>query len=163
MARLPGGSRYVKRLTAPAAVCHVSGRRMKSSDAGYRGWPQWQSESFHAARGSGRRRSSSPHHRANLVPLKAGEAFEYAFGGGGGWGDPLERDPQRVCEDVLDEYVTPEGARRDYGVVLRGSLEALDLTVDFAATQRLRETQRASSVPARPRSGRAASRGRAEP
>ena len=62
-----------------------------------------------------------------MVPLKAGEAFEYAFGGGGGWGDPLERDPQQVCEDVLDEYVTPEGARRDYGVVLRGSLEALDL------------------------------------
>ena len=101
-------------------------------------------------------------HTANLVPLKAGEAFEYAFGGGGGWGDPLERDPQRVCEDVLDEYVTPEGARRDYGVVLRGSLEALDLTVDLAATQRLRETQRASSDAARPRSGRAASRRRAK-
>jgi N-methylhydantoinase B len=83
-------------------------------------------------------------HTANLVPLAAGEAFEYAFGGGGGWGDPLERDPLKVCEDVLDEYVTPEGARRDYGVVLRGSLEALDLAVDFEATRRLREALRAS-------------------
>ena len=83
-------------------------------------------------------------HTANLVPLKEGEAFEYAFGGGGGWGDPLERDPQKVCEDVLDEYVTPDGARRDYGVVLRGSLEALDLAVDFEATRRLREARRAS-------------------
>ena len=81
-------------------------------------------------------------HTANMVTLKAGEAFEYAFGGGGGWGDPLEREPQQVCEDVLDEYVTPEGARRDYGVVLRGSLEALDLTVDLESTQRLRASLR---------------------
>jgi hypothetical protein len=49
-----------------------------------------------------------------------------------------------VCEDVLDEYVTPEGARRDYGVVLRGSLEALDLEVDVEATERLRRERRAA-------------------
>ena len=97
-----------------------------------------------------------------MVPLKAGEAFEYAFGGGGGWGDPLERDPQQVCEDVLDEYVTADGARRDYGVVLRGSLEALDLTVDLEATQLLREKLRETSDTARPQSGRAASRRRAK-
>lgn len=39
-------------------------------------------------------------------------------GGGGGWGDPLDRDPQAVLDDVLDEYVSVEGARHDYGVII---------------------------------------------
>jgi len=43
---------------------------------------------------------------------------------------------------VLDEYVSVEGARRDYGVVLTGSLEDLTLAVDVAATERLRAERR---------------------
>ena len=82
-------------------------------------------------------------HTAKLVPLAAGEAYEYAFGGGGGWGDPFEREPEKVLEDVLDEYVSVEGARRDYGVALRGSLDALDLAVDWEATRRLRASRAA--------------------
>ena len=54
----------------------------------------------------------------------------YDYGGGGGWGDPLDRDPQAVLDDVLDEYVSVEGASRDYGVVLTGSLDDLTLAVD---------------------------------
>ena len=54
----------------------------------------------------------------------------YDYGGGGGWGDPLDRDPQAVLDDVLDEYVSVEGASRDYGVVLTGSLEDLTLAID---------------------------------
>ncbi len=79
---------------------------------------------------------------ANGVPHPAGEAFRYVYGGGGGWGDPLARDPAKVREDVLDELVSVEAARRDYGVVLTGSLEALDLAVDAAATRRLRAERR---------------------
>ena len=37
---------------------------------------------------------------------------------GGGWGDPLERDPQAVARDVREELISVESARRDYGVVL---------------------------------------------
>lgn len=40
------------------------------------------------------------------------------FDGGGGWGDPFERDPERVLRDARDEYVSIEGAAGDYGVVL---------------------------------------------
>jgi N-methylhydantoinase B len=40
--------------------------------------------------------------------------------GGGGWGNPLDRDPERVKADVRDQYVTVEGAARDYGVVITG-------------------------------------------
>ena len=83
-------------------------------------------------------------HTANRVPLKAGEAYEYRFGGGGGWGDPFEREPQKVLDDVLDGYVSVEGARRDYGVALRGALEDLTLAIDPAATRQLREARRFS-------------------
>jgi N-methylhydantoinase B len=58
-------------------------------------------------------------------------------GGGGGWGDPLERDPERVRADVLEEFVSPEAARAEYGVVL-----AKDCTIDAAATQALRRRMR---------------------
>ena len=79
---------------------------------------------------------------ANAVPHAAGEAFEYRYGGGAGWGDPLDRDPELVLGDVLDEYVSPEAALRDYGVVLRGRLEDYTLAVDEEATRRLREDRR---------------------
>jgi N-methylhydantoinase B len=66
----------------------------------------------------------------------------YDYGGGGGWGNPHDRDPQAVLDDVLDEYVSVEGAERDYGVVLTGSLEDLTLAIDTEATEKLRESRR---------------------
>ncbi|HWE70785.1 MAG TPA: hydantoinase B/oxoprolinase family protein [Acidimicrobiales bacterium] len=71
--------------------------------------------------------------------LDTGEQLVYRFGGGGGWGDPLDRDPGAVLDDVWDEYVSVEGACRDYGVVVTGSLEAMTLAVDFDATKQERE------------------------
>jgi N-methylhydantoinase B len=82
-------------------------------------------------------------HTADWVPIHAGERIMYDYGGGGGWGDPLERDPQAVLDDVIDEYVSVEGASRDYGVVLEGSLEDLTLEVDDVGTHALREQMRA--------------------
>lgn len=76
------------------------------------------------------------------VLLEPGESLVYEFGGGGGWGDPLERDPAAVLDDVWDELVSIEGAARDYGVVVTGSLDAMDLAVDEAATAKLREDRR---------------------
>lgn len=49
-----------------------------------------------------------------------GTTFRLQTGGGGGWGNPLERDPKRMMRDVRDEYVSIEGALRDYGVVITG-------------------------------------------
>jgi N-methylhydantoinase B len=79
---------------------------------------------------------------AQAVPHEPGEGFEYLYGGGGGWGDPLERDPQSVLSDVLDEYVSVESARRDYGVELTGSADRGDLAVDEGGTERLRRELR---------------------
>jgi len=81
-------------------------------------------------------------HTADWVPISAGERVMYDYGGGGGWGDPLVREPQAVLDDVLDEYVSAEGAERDYGVVLTGSLDDLTLAVDEEATARLRASRR---------------------
>jgi N-methylhydantoinase B len=81
-------------------------------------------------------------HTADWVPIGAGQRLCYDYGGGGGWGDPLEREPQAVLDDVLDEYVSVDGARRDYGVVLDGSLDDLSLAVDEAATAELRASRR---------------------
>jgi N-methylhydantoinase B len=83
-------------------------------------------------------------HTADWVPIGAGQRICYDYGGGGGWGDPLDRDPQMVLDDVLDEYVSVDGARREYGVVLTGSLEDLTLALDGSATDALRAEMRAS-------------------
>lgn len=96
-------------------------------------------------------------HTANWVPLSAGDRIVYDYGGGGGWGDPLQREPEAVLDDVLDEYVSVEGARRDYGVVLNGSLEELTLAVDEEATRTLRREMLGAS-PEAARSGARASR-----
>jgi N-methylhydantoinase B len=85
-------------------------------------------------------------HTAEWVPIHTGERIMFDYGGGGGWGDPLVRDPQAVLDDVLDEYVSVAGASRDYGVVLNGSLEELTLEVDEVGTNALREQMRAEQM-----------------
>ncbi len=71
--------------------------------------------------------------------MPADAVLAYQYGGGGGFGNPLLRDPDAVREDALDEYVSIEAARERYGVVLIGSAEACDIEVDLEATRKLRE------------------------
>lgn len=75
---------------------------------------------------------------------KAGSVFRYLTNGGGGWGSAYEREPQRVLRDVRDEYVSIQGAARDYGVVVVGDphLDPEGLAVDEAATTALRSADR---------------------
>jgi N-methylhydantoinase B len=53
------------------------------------------------------------------VPLRAGSLLRLRTTGGGGWGDPFEREPALVLRDVLQGRVSGESAERDYGVVIR--------------------------------------------
>ncbi len=66
--------------------------------------------------------------------LKKGDLVSVRSGGGGGYGDPFERDPEMVRLDVVRELVSMEAAREQYGVVL----DKRTLAVDEAATRRLR-------------------------
>ncbi|MGX6447452.1 hydantoinase B/oxoprolinase family protein [Patulibacter sp. S7RM1-6] len=78
------------------------------------------------------------------VDVRRGDRFERPSAGGGGLGDPLERDPDAVCEDVADGYVTVRRAERDYGVVVRTIDEELaEYKVDAEATAAAREALRA--------------------
>ena len=56
--------------------------------------------------------------RMERFTMQPGERFRNLSGGGGGWGDPLDRPIELVREDVLDGYVTAEQARKVYGVKL---------------------------------------------
>jgi len=67
------------------------------------------------------------------LPVNAGETLTFMMAGGGGYGDPFERDPERVQSDVEVGFVTHAGARRDYGVVIDD-----DGAVDEAATAECR-------------------------
>ena len=72
------------------------------------------------------------------VPLKA-EAI-VRTGGGGGWGDPLDREPALVRSDVREELISRGAALEHYGVVLRD-----DLTLDETATQQRRDRIRSGT------------------
>ncbi|MGH7278051.1 MAG: hydantoinase B/oxoprolinase family protein, partial [Candidatus Rokuibacteriota bacterium] len=73
-----------------------------------------------------------PVHGKQSREFTYGDVISFQQSGAGGYGDPLERDPARVLDDVLDDYVSVEAARRDYGVVIVGG--GSDRSVDAAAT-----------------------------
>lgn len=76
--------------------------------------------------------------KSNGAPLDAGDVMEIRVGGGGGYGDPLERDADRVARDVELGYASLEAASAIYGVALTA-----DGKVDGAATQEHRAAMRA--------------------
>jgi N-methylhydantoinase B len=68
------------------------------------------------------------------MTIHKGDVFRHVLAGGGGWGDPLERDSLAVLRDVRNEILSPDRAKADYGVVV----DTANWRVDAAATQRLR-------------------------
>lgn len=79
------------------------------------------------------------------VPVAEGDVIEIVTTGGGGWGDPLEREPELVRWDVIRGIVSRASAEREYGVILAGQGE--DLHVDDERTGSLRAQLRASRQP----------------
>jgi N-methylhydantoinase B/oxoprolinase/acetone carboxylase alpha subunit len=74
------------------------------------------------------------------IPFAAGEYIEFREPNAAGYGDPLEREPEQVREDVLDDFTTIELARDAYGVVFT---DERTLEIDGAATNALRTKLRA--------------------
>lgn len=70
-------------------------------------------------------------------PMAPGDVLANCSGGGGGWGDPFTRDPEKVLHDVRDGYVSLTSARNDYGV----EIDEKTLTVNTGATSALRQAR----------------------
>ena len=70
--------------------------------------------------------------------LEVGEKIRGIDAGGGGYGDPLLREPERVLRDVLESWETIERANELYGVVFSGSVEDESLAIDVKLTERRR-------------------------
>jgi N-methylhydantoinase B len=69
------------------------------------------------------------------VRIAKGDCFYFAWHGGGGFGDSIDRDPELVREDIIDQIVSPEYAEGVYGVVVKGE----NANIDQTATARRRE------------------------
>jgi N-methylhydantoinase B len=74
---------------------------------------------------------------STLTFCDPGDRISFISAGGGGYGDPFDRDPKAVERDVQYEYVSIEKAKTDYGV----AIEPDSLKLDLAATQKLRENR----------------------
>ena len=80
------------------------------------------------------------------VGLNVGEGFLVEVGGGGGFWSPLERDPERVLNDVRSGYVSLEAARRDYGVIIHQQGRRFELDVEATNTLRQQVAERGSPI-----------------
>jgi len=76
-----------------------------------------------------------PLHSKGTYTLESGDVVSFIISGGGGYGSPMERDPQSVLKDVTGGYVSMEGAKRDYGVVINPE----NMNVDLEGTRTLRK------------------------
>ncbi len=88
-----------------------------------------------------------------LLTLQPQQRLQLNLPGGGGFGDPLERDPQMVLDDVVDGYVSLAAAERDYGVIVKytgGPRQMVrlpeDYVLDVQATQQLRADRRNARI-----------------
>jgi N-methylhydantoinase B/oxoprolinase/acetone carboxylase alpha subunit len=70
------------------------------------------------------------------VLLKRGDIVRYVTPGGGGYGDPLRRDPQAVLADVRNGWVSVDAAQREYGVVIEEHDD--DFMIDETASDEMR-------------------------
>lgn len=115
------------------AVLYCSFGRTVTPPWGLDGGCKGSRNGVEVTRGGGRTRiSRNPH-----FPLRRGDSVRIITGGGGGWGDPLTRDPGDVARDVRDGMITPAQALSVYRVAL-----SRDGEVDSSETARLREGAR---------------------
>jgi N-methylhydantoinase B len=78
-----------------------------------------------------------------ITHVNAGDVLRIEMPGAGGWGNPLERDPDLVLHDIVEERISPTHAREKYGVVVDPDLRHVNLE----ATRRLRDSTRLAEAP----------------
>jgi len=78
--------------------------------------------------------NEQPGDPSGLTLCHNGDVIQFHSAGGGGYGDPLERDPEAVVADVFNGYVSIERAREDYGV----AIDPVTMKADLRETERIR-------------------------
>lgn len=131
-----GGLGTVRDLVAcaPYTAC-ITWHRYKSRPWGLHGGKFPKEGNYSLVRHGGREEKV---HNRTSEHFNAGDICSNRTNGGGGFGDPLARDPVLVREDVIDGYVSIEGAQDDYGVVI----DPRTLKICGEETKRLREKMR---------------------
>ena len=129
-----GVRREFKVLKGPVYSCHRA-ERFNSSPWGVLGGLPGRRARASIRRADGRIEAV---HAKQVLALQSGDSVVIETAGGGGFGDPLTRAPERVLDDVLDRKISIDGAREQYGVVIDAATESLD----EQATAALRAQQR---------------------
>jgi N-methylhydantoinase B len=81
------------------------------------------------------------------MTIRQGDVFRHELPGGGGWGDPLDRDPAAVLSDVRNEYVGSDSAVADYGVIIDTVAWRVDETATAALRQQMRSARGGIALP----------------
>ena len=135
-----GGAPYYReyRFTEKEAILQVRSDRARFRPYGlFGGRPGRASANYLNPYNENRKLTSKP-----TMTIENGDVLRHELAGGGGWGDPLERDPKEVLRDVRNELVTEAAAQEDYGVVIdRNSWQ-----VDKKRTINLREEIRSRRI-----------------
>jgi N-methylhydantoinase B len=82
--------------------------------------------------------NGQPGDPSGLTLSQKGDVIQFHSAGGGGYGDPLERDPETIEQDVCYGYVSIDRAREDYGA----AIDPVTLKVDLEKTEKIRAEKR---------------------
>jgi N-methylhydantoinase B len=140
--RWRGGLGLVRevRVLAPGARLSVLAEKAVLPPFGVCGGGAGAANRFRVRRGDTMVEPSPLPGKVGGFPLEIGDVVTMETSGGGGFGDPLERDPDRVVADVREGYVSAAAARAEYGVAWTGR------ELDAGATAAQRETLRGRRV-----------------
>ena len=132
------GLRRGVEVLAESALLSISSDKNVIPPFGVLGGGPGKPNRFSVARGGETLAPSGTPGKAAGFPLEKGDVFAMETSGGGGFGDPFQRDIESVRADVRAGYVTEEGAREDYAVIVR------DGVLDEEATRARRQAARAA-------------------
>jgi len=118
-------------LLAPSAILSVLAERTKIPPWGLYGGKNGARGEYYIIKPNGKRKKLKS---KCTVRIEKGDVFVVRTPGGGGFGDPLEREPKLVLQDVLNRLVPLEAARQDYGVVI----DSVTMKIDWELTEQLR-------------------------
>lgn len=137
-----GGAGVIRdiRVLAPSAVLGTRMNGIKCPAWGVKGGKIGKSGYFVLNPGTTHERVLAPF--GDNVELRCGDVLRVVTSGGGGWGNPFERDPLSVLQDVKDGFVSNPSAYKDYGVVI----EPKTWKIDWRRTQECRHAM-ANTLP----------------